>query len=112
MAPPPGVRKPSQGTVANDEVFAVDRNRSNVVPPAKAPNTLAKMPPAPREMPPASGRVVSQNSSDPQEFPIPFAVSGVKPKIPPPKSAGSRTGERPTAAAAPKASARPATLTR
>ena len=71
----------------NDEVFAVDRNRS-------APLDRRKMPaPTPEHALEAgdsrarTAAVISQDPSDPQEFPIPFAVSGVKPKLPPPKTA-------------------------
>ena len=41
--------------------------------------------------------------SDPQEFPIPFAVSGVKPKLAPPKNSADSSAKRPPAAATSKA---------
>jgi hypothetical protein len=104
VAPKPGDedarREPMRG--AGDEVFAVDRNRSGAVQQESA-SASTNMPSSNRQTPGALGPVISQDSSDPQEFPIPFAISGVKPKLPAPKSSGSASAKRPGAVASSKA---------
>ena len=57
------------------------------------------MPSRARQKPGAQVPVISQNPSDPQEFPIPFAVSGVMPKLAAPKNSGDSSAKRPPAAA-------------
>ena len=59
----------------------------------KSSGAVASAPSKPGYSPAAGGPVISQDSSDPQEFPIPFAISGVKPKLPPPKTAAERSAK-------------------
>ncbi len=102
---------------ATDEVFAADRNRGSAVSrPKGAAATATAMPSSPRFNPPMpAGPAVGQNSSAPEEFPIPFAISGVRPKLAPSPKAGEAPAKRPAAApaakpAAPCASTKPAAI--
>jgi hypothetical protein len=99
-----GRREASRGTGEMDEVFAVDRNRSGAVRPQSA-GTSTAMPSSNRQKPGADGPVISQDPSDPQEFPIPFAISGVKPNLPAPKNSASASAKRTAATASSKAPA-------
>ena len=89
------VARRREAPIESDEVFAVDRNRSSAAQPANGAVPSAKMPSAPRQQPGADVPVISQDPSDPQEFPIPFAVSGVMPKLPPPKNSADASAKRP-----------------
>jgi hypothetical protein len=91
-------REASRGTGEIDEVFAVDRNRSGAVQPGGGAGGSTSMTSSPRFKPGADGPVISQDPSDPQEFPIPFAISGVKPNLPAPKNSASASAKRPAAA--------------
>jgi hypothetical protein len=83
-----GGRNPSRGPSEIDEVFAVDRNRSSdgrrtkgvgadtMMPVASTSDARSRATPA-----------VGQTETEPQEFPIPFAISGVKPNPAVPKKA-------------------------
>jgi hypothetical protein len=86
------------GSSGKEEVFAVDRNRSRAAQPPSGAGAMTAAPtaPNPRYAPEARGPLISQDPSDPQEFPIPFAISGVKPKLPPPKSATNGSAKRPS----------------
>jgi hypothetical protein len=88
-------REAMRGSSESDEVFAVERNRSSVFQPPKATGALAKTPVNPPNAPGTGGPLISQDPTDPQEFPIPFAISGVRPKLAPPKSATDRSAKRP-----------------
>ena len=93
----------------SDEVFAVDRNRGSS---AKGATPATAMPSAPRYNPPMpAGPAIGQNSSAPEEFPIPFAISGVRPKLAPSPKAAESPAKRPPVVPATKApaSTRPAT---
>ncbi len=92
-------REASRDLIESDEVFAVDRNRSGAVQPANDAAASPNMPSRPRQKPGAPVPVISQNPSDPQEFPIPFAVSGVMPKLAAPKNSADSAAKRPPAAA-------------
>jgi hypothetical protein len=96
-------REPSRDSAESDEVFAVDRNRSTAVLPTKDAAALTRMPASARYATAPGGPVIRQDPSDPQEFPIPFAVSGVKPKLPPLKDSAKASAKRPSAADALKA---------
>jgi hypothetical protein len=98
-------REATMGSAESNEVFAVERNRSSAANPSRGAGALAKMPSSSGYAPGATGPVISQNPADPQEFPIPFAISGVRPKLPPPKSAAALSDKRPPAAAGSKAPA-------
>jgi hypothetical protein len=87
----------------SDEVFAVDRNRtstarSNKVAGAGADATMR----APSGY---GGGAVSQVPDEPQEFPIPFAISGVKPNPALPKKAAPAPAKQVAADARSKGSA-------
>ncbi len=86
----------------SDEVFAADRNRSGAAQSTESAAASAKMPSRSRQKPGAQVPVISQDPSDPQEFPIPFAVSGVMPKLGAPKNSGDSSAKRPPAAASAK----------
>ena len=70
----------------NDEVFAVDRNRSCAARRTKSAGADTMMPAASTSSA-RSGATsgVGQAETEPQEFPIPFAISGVKPNPAVPK---------------------------
>ena len=86
------------GLSGSDEVFAADRNRSSAAQPPNGAGAgaMAKTPLNAPNAPGTRGPLINDNQSDPQEFPIPFAISGVKPKLAPPKSANDRSAKRPS----------------
>lgn len=92
-APKDGTEAASRGAAGGEEVFAVDRNRTGAAQPMKSAGVVAGAPSKPGYSPATGGPVISQDPSDPQEFPIPFAVSGVKPKLPPPRTAADRSAK-------------------
>jgi hypothetical protein len=108
-------REASRDRIESDEVFAVDRNRSGAVQSTNSAHASTNMASSPRQKPDTDTAVISQNPSDPQEFPIPFAVSGVMPKLPAPKNSAGPSAKRPSTAASSKvpgsvATTKPASL--
>jgi hypothetical protein len=97
----------------NDEVFAAERNRSTAARTTKTVTAQTTMPAVPaldRRI--GSQPAIGQPEAEPQEFPIPFAISGVKPNpavakkspLPPAKQTSSATDPKlpeTTAATAP-----------
>jgi hypothetical protein len=105
----PGRTGPDQG-----DLFAADRNRigperADHDTPATAMNAqrlpstpgmpaATKIPP-PARFTPSRGLVPGdQSQADPQEFPLPFVVSGVKPTLSPPKAASQSSAKPPSQA--------------
>jgi hypothetical protein len=85
----------SAGPTEIDEVFAVERNRSNALRPTKAVTADASMPAASTlDRRVGSRPAVGQPEAEPQEFPIPFAISGVKPNPALPKRSPSPTAKQ------------------
>ena len=99
-------REASRDLIESDEVFAVDRNRSGAVQTTDSATASPSLPLRPRQKPGAPVTAINENPSDPQEFPIPFAVSGVMPKLAAPKNSADSTAKRPQAAASSKATSR------
>src|SRR5262249_8266219 len=87
----------------NDEVFAVERNRSNAPRPTKAVTADTSMPATS-----ALGRrvgsrpAIGQPEAEPQEFPIPFAISGVRPNPAVPKKSPPPTAKQTSGVTNPK----------
>jgi hypothetical protein len=91
-----GVRRDlSRAPSENDEVFAVDRNRSGAARLTRgagadtkshsASTSTARMGAAPG---------VGESETEPQEFPIPFAISGVKPNPAVPKTSSPASAKQ------------------
>ena len=99
-------RDPSRAPSETDEVFAVDRNRSSAGRRTKSAGALARIPSASTSDARTGDRsAIGQPEAEPQEFPIPFAISGVKPNPAVPKNsspasakqAAGRAGSTPAA---------------
>jgi hypothetical protein len=97
----PGER--SAGPKENDEGFAVERNRSIATRPTKAVTADTSMPAASALDRRAGSRAaIGQPEAEPQEFPIPFAISGVKPNPALPKRSPSPTATQGSGVTNPK----------
>jgi hypothetical protein len=82
----PARRDPSRAPSENDDVFAVDRNRSSTARLSKGVGADTTMPTASNaSVRTGAAAAVGQSETEPQEFPIPFAISGVKPNPAVPK---------------------------
>jgi hypothetical protein len=112
-----GGRNPSRAQSENDEVFAVDRNRSNAARVTKGVGADTRMHSASTSAARTGAAPgVGQSETEPQEFPIPFAISGVKPNpavpkkasVPPPKQEAGPAKSKPAAG---KSAAQPASPT-
>jgi hypothetical protein len=107
-APKPGDEstrvEPSQRRAETDEVFAADRNRSSSSRLEQGMSSPSKIPaPRPFPAPRAGGAAAGQ---EPDEFPIPFAISGVRPNLGPPRKVADKPAKQPSTAASPKAPAK------
>jgi hypothetical protein len=96
-------RDPSQAPSENDDVFAADRNRSSNARLTKGVGADTKMHSASTATARTGvGPGVGQSETEPQEFPIPFAISGVKPNPAVPKKASSAPVKQTTGPSTPK----------
>ncbi len=96
--------EPSGRRGEDEEVFAVDRNRSSSARLDKSMKSQSTIP-SPRAYPPprTNGAAASQ---EPDEFPIPFAVSGVRPNLGPPRKLTDAPAKQPGTTASPKTTAK------
>ena len=99
-------RGSSRAGSENEEVFAVDRNRSGAARVSKGNGADTKMRAASASTArtgPAPG--VGESETEPQEFPIPFAISGVKPNLAVPKKSSLPPAKQTAGAATSKSAA-------
>ncbi len=99
----PAAGEASRAQAKSDEVFAVDRNRTSTARPNKAAGATADA--GMRAASGHGGGAVTQVPDEPQEFPIPFAISGVKPNPALPKKAAPASQKQVAADARSKGSA-------
>jgi hypothetical protein len=100
----PARRDASRVPTENDEVFAVERNRTSGARVTKGLGADTKMASGAEAR--TGGRATfGQPEAEPQEFPIPFAISGVKPNPAVPKKSSAAQAKQAAGTGNPKAPA-------